>query len=1627
MYCCVSGTWAYCPPYTTSFGLRSSLSDPTGSGSAVFAETPSLQNVVITEDGGVPLTLSRDDSSSYILTIRYPIYSTQPTMLNMENTQTTHNAGAGVSIVGRVSSAQVGTTEAGRFVIRREGVWDANDFTKDGHMEFWTRKDNVNFLTMKAGGTDAGYLDTKGQWDSWISGNEEAFIFDAVSPTHTGPILDIRDDGDVKVSFGTSSGVEIPDWTLNVGAYNSNANLRAYGGGSRIHLGRFDSMNQSTQRWTIGASRNQLANAGQDPRITFKCTAAETGADMDVGICTNAFGMKGMARVLDIADANHTAILEIEPVDYFRGMSVHASGASWFTSLNIRGEGHTFPRDITLEAKYMNSDGAGCTSKATCPWVTVAEMLDNTSANRIRVGPLSFSPGIQHPYRFYGFRWTFTDWAAATGTIDFYFSDLTLSHTSETIFPQYVQRHDLNDRFPMLDYITWADEDNITRGFGWNPAADYFAWWSGGSQVAYMRDDGSLNIKGPFHAESNQDNAVIAEFYTSEGDLGAYFYDRAGDEGAALYIREGDGDIAVKLDGSSGSYSFINTTSGLNIGLSNENPTAEVDIRGSGGDELRLEHDASNACDLDVSAGGILDFDCTGGDITYNGTTLVGLSGLPDTIGWGSRSVSLLKEQWADGTLVPGHLINDGGMTAGDILFASPTGGSGMESFPTLEYSSPGWKTWDLTLNTSLYAMCNDSTDDCHLRMDSDSGGGRTMHVENQYGGLKFRTCGFEGPPFPSCDATDNVAEFGAKITTYDVDGEDYDVEVGNTLTVWGSAVFMNPANCRGMLGNVGGTLQCDDYAYMGNETYSVGTRDPIIELAIPNAAPAWQDRNDSEEIVQYDDFWLYWRSPYPGTLYEAWNEPVWQCDGGTKDGEGCIPAVPNQCPSGSCAKDTVGVEAHDYNQTVMEVSPRGVWSKPRGGKKEKGIVTLTFDDAAESQWEVAWPMMRLRQIPGTFFVPPGNLTNDAPYCDAFDPTDCTGSGTPNACCTGVGTGPTCATLGDGVLSAIAGANRPELYGTETQVLEGFHKGADIQSHGYHELQPFRCNDGSGSCTSDGDCGASFCLLYDEMAEEWSNTQEWFWANLGRYADTHGVVAGIWNWEAMVWSTAWFNQVRSSTVGWGTRGGLQSTQHGGMRHFGGVTFPGGATDADAEELCSYIKSAVAGDSSAWLIMGFHCISDASEAVSASNNAYPEDEFEDLLDCLTYLRDNGEIEVLDYGAALEKRKRNQPDWNLILNPGFGEHPSNDVVPHWTQTDTTGKDFIENTDHHSADNMLQFTQQAGTQNINQRINNFEVGKQYIAAIDYEQTQSTGGASWTNRLYWEIHWPDGEGQIRNKALGTEQSFTASLRTGCEGTDTPGFRDTCWLPFRALATEGHVHFVMQGNNCDPDCITSDCVGVDDPCDCCTGAGTGCWADYCQIWNLRYPRIFEVQEMGATYDNNTTEFDYPGVQTFVLKETFTSASAGNSDREIQVLHKAETSWDPRDSSGPSQFIITSVEVDLDDDTGDYRWEFHGRQSIGGTMDITYHTGGFDPASCTAQNVPNLCCTGSGTGAGCWLSGDSAVRELAHVEDNDSNDACWWFAGDCSLTNGNELHFRFVNNDADTDSVTVWIRGFVLR
>jgi peptidoglycan/xylan/chitin deacetylase (PgdA/CDA1 family) len=663
---------------------------------------------------------------------------------------------------------------------------------------------------------------------------------------------------------------------------------------------------------------------------------------------------------------------------------------------------------------------------------------------------------------------------------------------------------------------------------------------------------------------------------------------------------------------------------------------------------------------------------------------------------------------------------------------------------------------------------------------------------------------------------------------------------------------------------------------------------------------------------------------PYPPSDWVR-NGRVWQCAGGTRAGMLCLNNA--DCPSGGTCSTKL-LNPNKYSTPMRFTSTRGVIDRERGGSGEKGIVVITFDDGSESQM-VAADLLESYHMDATFCISTGKQGVDSSYCDD------------------VGGGE-----GDGVLSAVDPGDRPDSRITQAQSVELIARGFDVQSHGHLEAGP-----ALGS--------------YETLITDLDLNFDWMQDNAGRYPATYCVPASQHDFETSVWTSGWFNQVRSSTGGWQADQGLHYNDSGGMRFFGSSIFTGGTPNVEAtgQQVCDFIESAVAYNSNAMLVLGFHCISDATEAYNAAPNTYPEDEFELILNCLYRLREFGALEVLNYGDAIAKRKVDEAPWNKFANWGFADLAGSTTnAAHWGIDGNST--IVANSDNMPARRCVDFDSDAASDYaFSQYVGDLEVGATYIAAVDVEWVNDlSGGSPHVNRrTWWDIQPWEGQGDSQNKIeQGRDESDVlgdANNKGYCIGDGTLNHRDVCYAEF--VAPTPTVRAGVRGQ----------------------GGTTG------QNWIYCAPRLYKQESIGGK-DPNSRTMEWPALITFSVTDTFTSTSGGNKDVDIEVF--GSTAPITQRGRGPSHFLITRVDVDVTA-TDDYSWSIYGRP--GGAGDIY----------CQKTNL---------------IADDDDLTVCAY-QDNASNDEYFSTGGDGDA--GNEIHFRFTDASATSESVTITIEGYIIR
>lgn len=658
-----------------------------------------------------------------------------------------------------------------------------------------------------------------------------------------------------------------------------------------------------------------------------------------------------------------------------------------------------------------------------------------------------------------------------------------------------------------------------------------------------------------------------------------------------------------------------------------------------------------------------------------------------------------------------------------------------------------------------------------------------------------------------------------------------------------------------------------------------------------------------------------------------------------------------------------------------------GVQHEKRAGSsgttQDLPIVTLTFDDGAYSQYEQAWPLMKDRDLPGTFCIS-ALWDVDLPYCN----TNC------------------------------AASECPEARITEAEALAWFTDGADLQSHSETEI-------------------AFLSNTWNDVIQDWSDHASWFYTNLGYYPETYCVPGGSWDLEGMVAGSGTFQQVASSTSGWNPSGGLVSNEYAGHRFFGSRDFFSVAGETGAN-VCEYVRNAVVPDSSAWLNLGFHCFLAAGQTVVT--NEYPIDDFEEILDCLQTMRDDGLIEVLTYGDAVKRRKRTRGRWNKLVNTGFGHVAGSTTLAHqWQQsnlyrasTEVNGDTTTPRLEFQQNDDAWDFRQArfvAGPQAwyvLNQYVDGLVPGRSYVFAVDveYESIATSSASHADTRL--EIHSFSGGGDDPGTGVGSDVKSMLRRPTG----ESAGYREVHWvefnapgplLRFRAWAT-GYDQ-IDEADECGTVCENStlDATGVTmtdsdatlhdvtgwriynrtDASNCIVTSYTGttavctagllandgtCDTEDCEwqvndeyyfegtVWTYRYPRVFETEVLGGgTSDTYSHKLEWSALVPFKRRWNFnavgdcctdagcssqqcadccvqddecesgkscfnkssTSVSFTGSEYEnVPVLEHAYPSTLEMWGEGPTAFLITRMEViHSNPATADYEVRFHGCRS----------------------------------------------------------------------------------------------------
>ncbi len=618
-----------------------------------------------------------------------------------------------------------------------------------------------------------------------------------------------------------------------------------------------------------------------------------------------------------------------------------------------------------------------------------------------------------------------------------------------------------------------------------------------------------------------------------------------------------------------------------------------------------------------------------------------------------------------------------------------------------------------------------------------------------------------------------------------------------------------------------------------------------------------------------------------------------------------------------------------------------------RDYQSRKPILVFRLDDGASSQMEVAWELMKARDLPGSFGINTGLFDGDNSYCDAFDPVDCTGSGTPVACCTSAGVGATCLALGDGILSAIPGADRPEHRFSAAEAIVLAKEGADLISHGESHTSPTE----------------EYTLLTSDL----NAVNSWFDTNLGFIPRTYIVPGGGSDRVTAHALSGWYDYVSSTTGGFISEDGLHYSDGAGWRFMGSAIFPGGIqTDSSGTNMCNFVEDAVLGNNNTMLVIGIHCISDASHGHDDDDNSWPEDDFTTFLDCVQGWRDEGKLDVLPMMEAVEKMNGHKPAWNKFSNHGWGEpNASTTTASTWSMA-TNGASgdpniqFEANTDTHIVGRQLLYLSKTATSQVfHQRIGNLIVGKTYVLAVDVEFV-TTNASELERRVHWRVQPGTGGGDSTEYIRGAV----------CSGTNQANERVNCILEFVAPDTYATIGFWAQGS-----------APAEDE----------------MHWIFRYPRLYEMESVGGK-DSQSWEADRPGLITFRLEGSFTHVQNGNKDDDL-LIQGIEASFDLAGRHG-SKFLITEVTFDISSTSiTAYDWSLNGENDYTGVVYCS-QTGNTGPVDTDRTACP--------------------------YEDNESNDRYNLTNGAGGA--GGELHLRFTEtSNTAPGSVTYVIQGIVIQ
>lgn len=422
------------------------------------------------------------------------------------------------------------------------------------------------------------------------------------------------------------------------------------------------------------------------------------------------------------------------------------------------------------------------------------------------------------------------------------------------------------------------------------------------------------------------------------------------------------------------------------------------------------------------------------------------------------------------------------------------------------------------------------------------------------------------------------------------------------------------------------------------------------------------------------------------------------------------------------------------------------------GTHNRKPILTLSFDDSTESQYNNVLPLLNQYRIPATFFISQlwGQATlygeNHMSEAEAID------------LCT----------------------NYPLI---------------DCQSHGAEE------DAAESNCASTGNAGETPASKCNNLYDDWKTQMTWFNTNLGRYPEAFAPPGADWSFYHGVVSTMWFKAVRAGAatktqVDAGLHGG---TRDGAPRFYTSTYFP--QVENGAADICNYIKGGLAQDPGGLMSLSFHRIDDACTG-SVDSNCYMEDDFTAILDCVATLRNAGKIDVLPFLEAVDAHRTDQR-WNMLTNSCF-QSPINSATAAsgWTFYVATGGSYAFAADDDGFEGCRQLELEQPEQSgplATTYVHDLVPGEAYVFAVDvqWETTGATRGVQLrvVNEQNLGMGDPtDDNPQNRGYFYGSNWEI---------GPGAADDRHIVYTAFIAQAPSQHLQIYIQGNTAPNDVET--------------------------------------------------------------------------------------------------------------------------------------------------------------------------------------------------------------------------------